>query len=116
MNNATCTVRGSIDRVYYSSPTFSAGRMRVDGGDWVSFAGNVFATEGDTVSLAGTWEKHPKYGRQFKVDHVSIEMPQDAEGLAQYLANHPEIKGIGPAKARMCAISWNSNATSRTRR
>ncbi len=37
--------------------------MRVDGGDWVSFAGNVFATEGDTVSLAGTWEKHPKYGR-----------------------------------------------------
>ena len=56
MNHATCTVRGSIDRVYYSSPTFSAGRMRVDGGDWVSFAGNVFATEGDTVSLAGTWE------------------------------------------------------------
>ena len=77
--------------------------MRVDGGDWVSFAGNVFATEGDTVSLAGTWEKHPKYGRQFKVDHVAIEMPQDAEGLAQYLANHPEIKGIGPAKARMLA-------------
>ena len=77
--------------------------MRVDDGDWVSFAGNVFATEGDTVSLAGTWEKHPKYGRQFKVDHVSIEMPQDAEGLAQYLANHPEIKGIGPAKARMLA-------------
>ena len=103
MNHATCTVRGSIDRVYYSSPTFSAGRMRVDGGDWVSFAGNVFATEGDTVSLAGTWEKHPKYGRQFKVDHVAIEMPQDAEGLAQYLANHPEIKGIGPAKARMLA-------------
>ncbi len=109
MNHTPCTVRGSIDRVYYSSPTFSAGRMRVDGGDWVSFAGNVFATEGDTVSLAGTWEKHPKYGRQFKVDHVAIEMPQDAEGLAQYLANHPEIKGIGPAKARMLAERFGAD-------
>jgi len=58
--------------------------MRVDGGDWVLFAGNVFASEGEYVSLAGTQEKHPKYGRQFKVDHVAIEMPQDAEGLAPY--------------------------------
>lgn len=55
------------------------------------------------MALAGTWEKLPKYGRQFKVGHMAIEMPQDAEGLAQYLANHPEIKGIGPAKARMLA-------------
>jgi hypothetical protein len=31
---------------------------------------------------AGTWEKHPKYGRQIKMDHVASEMPQDAEGRA----------------------------------
>jgi exodeoxyribonuclease V alpha subunit len=96
-------VRGQIDRVFFASPTFSAGRLKTDGRDYISFAGNLFATEGDHVSLAGTWEKHPKYGRQFKVDHVAIEMPQDAEGLARYLANHPEIKGIGPAKARAIA-------------
>ncbi|HOZ49060.1 MAG TPA: AAA family ATPase [Candidatus Hydrogenedentes bacterium] len=96
-------MRGRIDRVFFASPTFSAGRLKADGRDYISFAGNLFATEGDHVSLAGTWEKHSKYGRQFKVDHVAIEMPQDAEGLAQYLANHPEIKGIGQAKARAIA-------------
>jgi exodeoxyribonuclease V alpha subunit len=101
--NETVQVRGQIDRVFFASPTFSAGRLKTDGRDYISFAGNLFATEGDHVSLAGTWEKHPKYGRQFKVDHVAIEMPQDAEGLARYLANHPEIKGIGPAKARAIA-------------
>jgi exodeoxyribonuclease V alpha subunit len=102
-SNTLEKVKGRIDRVFFASPTFSAGRLKTDSREYVSFAGNLFATEGDQVSLAGTWEKHPKYGRQFKVDHVAIEMPQDAEGLAQYLANHPEIKGIGPAKARMLA-------------
>ena len=97
MNNATSTVCGSIERVYYSSPTFPAGRLKTDSRDFVSFAGNIFATEGDHVSLAGTWEKHPKFGRQFKVDHVAIEISQDAEGLAQYLANHPEFRSFGGA-------------------
>jgi exodeoxyribonuclease V alpha subunit len=36
-------------------------------------------------------------------------MPQDAEGLAQYLANHPEIKGIGPAKARILAVLFGGD-------
>lgn len=82
MNSAISTIRGSIDRVFFASPTFSAGRLKTDSREYVSFAGNLFATEGDHVSLAGTWEKHPKYGRQFKVDHVAIELPQDAKGLA----------------------------------
>ena len=107
MNHTPSIVRGSIDRVYYFSPPFSAGRMGGDGGEWVSFAGNVFATEGNTVSPAGMWEKHRKYGRQFKVDHVAIETPQAAEGLARYLANHPEIMGIG-GYARSLALYFGS--------
>jgi len=63
------------------------------------FAGNLFATEGQHVALAGRWETHPDYGRQYKVDHVEIEMPSGAEGVAQFTANHPEIKLIGPARA-----------------
>ena len=100
MNNATTTIRGRIEKVFYAGPTFSAGRIETDDGQNVSFAGNIFATEGQSVALAGQWEKHPKFGRQFKVEHVEIEMPRGADGLAQYLANHPEVKGIGPAKAR----------------
>ena len=80
-------VRGRVERVFYASPTFSAGRLRTDGGDTISFAGNLFATEGEQVLLAGAWEKHPQYGRQFKVAHLEVDMPHDAEGLAQYLAS-----------------------------
>lgn len=59
-----------------------------------AFAGNLFATAGQQVALAGRWVEDPKYGRQFKVDHVEVEMPSSAEGLAEFMANHPEIKGL----------------------
>ena len=106
MKNEHTTIRGRVEKVYFAGPTFSAGRIETDDGQNVSFAGNLFAVEGQAVALAGQWEKHPKFGRQFKVDHVEIEMPRGAEGVAQYLANHPEVKGIGPAKARKIVLAF----------
>ncbi len=92
-------IRGSINKVFYAGPAFSAGRLVTPEGRNISFAGNLYAIEGQPVVLAGHWDKHPEYGRQFKVDHVEIEMPSDPGGLAQYLAQHPEIRGIGLARA-----------------
>ena len=86
-------LRGTIEKVFYAGPKFSAGRLRGADGRSHSFAGNLFATEGQHVALAGAWETHPDYGRQFKVERVEIEMPAGAEGLAQFIANHPELKG-----------------------
>jgi len=91
--------RGNIEKVFYARPKLSAGRFRGTDGRFHSFAGNLYAIEGQPVVLAGHWDKHPEYGRQFKVDHVEIEMPSDPGGLAQYLAQHPEIRGIGLARA-----------------
>ena len=96
MDDTANTLRGTIEKVYYAGPRFSAGRLREADGRSHSFAGNVFATEGQPIALAGRWEKHSDYGRQFRVDHVAVDMPSGAEGLAQFIANHPEIRGIGP--------------------
>jgi exodeoxyribonuclease V alpha subunit len=97
--NQPIILRGNIEKVFYAGPKFSAGRLRGTDGKSHSFAGNLFATEGQHIALAGRWETHPDYGRQFKVEHVEIEMPSGAEGLAQFIANHPEVKGIGPSRA-----------------
>ena len=40
-NEATATVRGRIEALFFSSPQFSAGRLRTDSGDTVSFAGSL---------------------------------------------------------------------------
>lgn len=93
-------LRGRVERVFFAGPKFSAGKLTTFDGDTVSFAGNLFAQEGAQVQLEGRWTTDPKYGKQFKVDRVIHDIDLDADGLIHYLSNHPEIKGIGPAKAR----------------
>lgn len=110
MNQTRKTIlRGNIEKVFYAGPKFSAGRLRDADGRSRSFAGNLFAVEGQHVALAGHWETHPDYGQQFKVDHVEVEMPGDPEGLARYIANHPEVKGIGPTRAAKIAHAFGED-------
>lgn len=97
------SIRGVVETVFYSGPTFSAGRLlRADGGS-VKFAGKVFVRENDAVRLEGHWVDHPKYGRQFEAEFMGHDLEMDSDGLANFLANHPDVKGIGPVKARLIA-------------
>jgi hypothetical protein len=97
------SIRGIVDAVFYSGPTFSAGRLVTPDGGEVKFAGKVYVREHDAVRLEGRWVTHPKYGRQFEAEFLGHDLELDPEGLANFLANHPDIKGIGPAKARLIA-------------
>lgn len=102
-------LRGRIEKVFYAGPKFSAGKLRNHEGDVVSFAGNLYAQEQQDVILEGQWTTDPKYGKQFKVDCVVHDIALDTEGLIHYLGNHPEIKGIGPAKARKIVETLGSD-------
>ena len=99
-SGTTDSVRGRVETIFYASPKFSAGRLRTAAGESVSFAGSLMVQQQDPVVLHGTWERHPKFGKQFKVSHFAFDQRLGPEGLAHYLANHPDIKGIGPVKAR----------------
>ncbi|HNY39088.1 MAG TPA: AAA family ATPase [Bryobacteraceae bacterium] len=100
------SIRGIVDTVYYSGPTFTAGRLQMPDGNTVNFAGKVFARPDDAVRLEGHWANHPKYGRQFTAETMGHDLELDPDGLAAFLANHPDVKGIGPAKARSIADSF----------
>jgi len=108
-SDATTTVRGVVETIFYASPKFSAGRLRAPDGGTVSFAGPIMVREHDPVVLTGAWERHPKYGRQFKATALLRDTALDADGLANYLANHPDIPGIGPAKARRIADAFGAD-------
>lgn len=97
------TIRGRVEAVFYAGPRFSAGRLVTPSGEEIQFAGWLFVREHEPVVLRGRWIKHPKYGRQFDVEAMEYDLELDTDGLAHYLANHPEIKGIGPVKARLIA-------------
>jgi exodeoxyribonuclease V alpha subunit len=101
--DSVVTARGLIETLYFSGDGFAAGLLRLADNSALKFAGPIHVRENDPVVLSGRWHKHPKYGRQFKVAGVSLDLEIDADGLARYLANHPDFKGIGPAKAALIA-------------
>ena len=74
----------------------------------MNFAGKVFARENDPVRLEGQWTNHPKYGRQFAAECMGYDLEMDPDGLANFLANHPDVKGIGPVKARLIADQFGA--------
>ena len=97
------TLRGEVERIFFSSANFCAGRFLTKGGASVPFAGKVVPKENEPLVLHGKFVKHPKYGQQFEVASMEFDRRLDASGLANYLANNPDIKGIGPARARAVA-------------
>jgi exodeoxyribonuclease V alpha subunit len=98
------TLRGRVIAVHFSSPKFSAGKMLAQGrGEPVSFAGALMTRVGDSLVLTGKFEENGKWGMQFRVSGWSLDEKMGAAGLAHYLANHPDVKGIGPAKAAQIA-------------
>ena len=59
------TIHGTVERVYFASPTFSAGVIDAGSNVKVKFSGKFHISEGEPITIIGTWEKHPKYGYQF---------------------------------------------------
>ncbi len=105
----TIDIKGVIESVFFSSPTFSVGRLLTNDGAEIVFAGKVFVQQEEQVVFLGQWIRHPKYGRQFAVEAMEYDLDLDQEGLAHFLAKHPDIKGIGPAKAKSIAENFSSN-------
>ena len=61
--------------------------------------GNLpFLNEGEEVSLAGDFFKHPVYGKQFSFSEYSKNVPTNAHAMVKYLSSGV-IKGIGAKTA-----------------
>lgn len=97
-------LQGVVTRVYSQKTDWAAGRIKskADGIEY-SFAGSVFAENGKSITLVGEWTIHPTYGKQFSASGMQEDLKPDREGIISFLANHPQIPGVGPAKAAKIA-------------
>lgn len=111
MVEETCDLRGTVTRLFHSSPTFCAGKLfpvreDVTRAAEVNFAGKVFVREGEAVTLRGQWTDHPRFGRQFAAESRVHEAALDVAGLASWLAVNGDAAGIGPVKAEKIAREY----------
>lgn len=56
------------------------------------------ASEGEHVVLYGRWVYHKEYGKQFAFDNFEKTLPEDEDGILQYLSSGT-VKGVGPVTA-----------------
>jgi len=93
-------LRGTVTHIYFTSDRFTAGRISTGNGAETSFAGKFGGLrENDRVVLYGEFGVHEKYGEQFAALRFEYDTDFDVEGIANYIASNPEMKGIGAARA-----------------
>lgn len=91
-------ITGIIDTYLFYSENNGYSVFKLD--DGTSAVGNLpKLNEGDRVELSGEWVKHPRYGKQFKIESANISHPTTESGIIKYLAGGM-IHGIGPVTAK----------------
>ena len=96
------TLKGTLERVVWSAPDsgFVVAQFRVEGELFpIPAVGEIVSPAvGDRYVLEGSWDEHPKYGRQFRFTAYEVDYPTTPEGIARYLASGL-IHGIGRSTA-----------------
>ena len=98
----TTTLEGELERItffnaenHYTIAILKASKTN----SLVTIVGTMTAVKaGQFLKVEGTWETHPKYGQQFKIQSYKETLPETIEGIKKYLKSGI-VKGIGPSTA-----------------
>ena len=93
-------IRGTIENIVYRNESNEYTVMEIsDDGNLITAVGIIpMAAEGETVVLRGSYVYHKEFGKQFSFDTFEKKLPEDVEGILQYLSSRA-VKGIGPVTA-----------------
>jgi exodeoxyribonuclease V alpha subunit len=103
---------GSVERITFYNPENGytvlrlrpevRGRQHLPGLSFdglVTVVGNLpELTLGEHLRIQGTWDNHPKHGKQFKAEVCEQVLPSTVAGMESYLGSGM-VKGIGPKLA-----------------
>ena len=99
--NEKITVSGVIENVVYHNDANDYTVLEiVDSDNTLITAVGIMpmAYEGENVVLTGSYTFHKEFGRQFSFETFEKTMPEDIEGILQYLSAKT-VKGVGPVTA-----------------
>jgi exodeoxyribonuclease V alpha subunit len=109
-NGGLVTITGTVEAVIYENPVNGYAVLELDtGDDIIAVAGVIGALdEGETVSLSGSFKKHPKYGEQFAAVSCEKQLPSDITAIRKYLASGV-FKGIGKTLAKRLTEAFGAD-------
>lgn len=101
MNGQLETLKGTVENVVYrnESNDYTVLEIICDSNELITAVGIIpMAFEGENVELRGHWSYHKEFGKQFAFDSYEKSLPEEEEGILQYLSSST-VKGVGPVTA-----------------
>lgn len=108
--NEDLELRGTVEDVVFSSEEtgFTVLDMCVND-ELITAVGVVPSVSvGETLRIFGRWDRHPSFGRQFKIKKCEREMPKSAADILKYLSSRT-IRGIGARMARKIVAEFGED-------
>lgn len=94
---------GTVERITFQNPDNGYTVARFNSSEHpgqLTITGILFSIQpGEYLALKGTWEHHPKFGKQFRVESYRPHIPTTLKGLERFLASD-FVYGIGPEYAK----------------
>ncbi len=103
-------LKGTVEKITYRNRDngYTVFKIR-HGKKEVTCVGSLPAvSEGDTVTVTGSYSNHSIYGEQFNVETIDISAPKTQLQVLKYLSSGA-IKGIGPATAIKIVEKFKEN-------
>ncbi len=101
MENLYMKISGKVENVVYRNEAndYTVLEVLLDDSSLVTCVGYIPLTfEGELVELVGSYTFHKEFGRQFTFEGYEKRLPEEIEGIIQYLSSRT-VKGIGPVTA-----------------
>ncbi len=101
--NEKITLQGTIERIVFKSESndYKICRLRISNSDEIeTIFGNFFdINKGENVQIIGEYVNNPKYGRQIKIEKITVIPPSSNAGIEKYIGSGL-IPGVGPVMAK----------------
>ncbi|OZU89022.1 ATP-dependent RecD-like DNA helicase [Virgibacillus indicus] len=100
---------GYISKILYRNDDFVIAILKTDKEE-IKIVGSIYGIEkGEELAVKGTWEKHPKFGRQLILEQWERVIPQDEEQIHAFLCS-PMVKGCGKKQANAIVNVFGKDA------
>ncbi len=101
MDNTLIKLEGSVEGIVYRNENndYTVLDILTADSELITAVGTLPMTfEGEQIELVGRWTFHKEFGRQFAIESYEKRLPEEADGILQYLSSRT-LKGVGPVTA-----------------
>ena len=104
-------IEGTVSSIIFHNEENGYTILRLDGGQGETTVVGCMpgVAPGESLSVRGSWVRHPSYGEQFKAESIERRLPRGVKEVFHYLSSGI-VKGVGESTARRMVEEFGEEA------